>query len=123
MAEARPVLIYDGSCRVCSAARAWIERRAAAGAFDFLACQDPERARRFPAVTEAACMEAMRLVLPDGRILAGDRAVPEILRRLRCWGWLAAVFGVPGVKHLAPRVYAWIARHRYAISEALPRGT
>jgi predicted DCC family thiol-disulfide oxidoreductase YuxK len=116
-------LIYDEACRVCSAARAWIDRRAAAEAFEFLACQDPERARRFPMVSEAACMEAMQLVLPDGRVLAGDRAIPEILRRLRRWRWLGALFALPGAARLAAGVYAWIARNRYAISTALPLGT
>lgn len=122
-AGVRAVLIYDGSCRVCSAGRRWIERRAATGAFEFLTCQDPERARRFPWMAEAACMEAMQLVLPDGRVLAGDRAIPEILRRVRGWRRLAAVFDLPGVDRLAPRAYGWIARHRFAISSLLPRGT
>lgn len=119
---ARAVLIYDGSCRVCGGAKAWIERMAVPGAFEFLACQSPERARRFPALSEAACLEAMQLVLPDGRMLAGDRAMPEILARLRRWRWLAAAFRLPGTARLAPRAYAWITRHRYAISRALPRG-
>ncbi len=118
----RVVLIYDGSCQICAGAKAWIERRAVPGAFEFLTCQSPERLRRFPALSEAACLEAMQLVLPDGTILAGDRALPEVLARLRCWRWLAAAFGLPGMTRLAPRAYAWVARHRYAISRALPRG-
>lgn len=115
----RAVLIYDGACPVCTAAKAWIERRAVPGAFEFLTCQSPERSRRFPALSEAACLEAMQLVLPDGAILAGDRAIPQILVRLRGWRWLAAIFRVPGVTRLAPRAYTWIARHRYAISHPL----
>lgn len=118
----RAVVVYDGSCRMCCAAKAWIERRAVRGAFEFLACQSPERARRYPEIAEAACLEAMRLVLPDGRILAGDRAIPEILARLRRWRWPAAAFRLAGVARLAPCVYAWIARHRYVVSRALPRG-
>ncbi len=117
---AQAVLVYDGSCPICTGAKGWIERRAIPGAFEFLACQSPDRARRFPALPEAACLEAMQLVLPGGTILAGDRAIPEILARLRRWRWLAAVFRLPGVTRLAPRVYAWVARHRYAISHALP---
>ena len=119
----RAVLIYDGSCRVCASAKAWIERRAVPGTFEFLTCQSLERTRRFPALSEAACLEAMQLLLPDGAILSGGRAIPEILMRLRGWRWLAAAFRVPGATWLAPRAYAWIARHRYAISRALPRGT
>ncbi len=120
MATAKAVLIYDGSCRICAGARAWIERRAIPGAFEFLACQSPERPRRYPALSEAACLEAMQLVLPDGRILAGDRAMPEILARLCGWRWLAAAFRLPGVGRLAPRAYSWIARNRYELSRFLP---
>ena len=66
-------------------------------------------------------MTAMQLVLPDGRILAGADAVPELLRRVRGWGWLASVFGLPGMTPLSRRVYAWVARNRMRISCTLPR--
>ena len=120
---AQAVLVYDGSCPICTGAKAWIEARAVPGAFEFLACQSPERARRYPALSEAACLEAMQLVLPGGAILAGDRAIPEVLARLRRWRWLAVAFTLPGMTRLAPRAYAWVARHRYAISRVIPRGT
>lgn len=113
------VLIYDGSCPLCTGAKAWVERRALPGAFEFLACQSPDRVRRFPAIPEAACREAMQLVLPDGRILPGDKAIPEVLGRLRRWHWLSGAFQLPGLGRLAPRVYAWIARNRHSISCAL----
>lgn len=116
------VLIYDGACPICAGARAWIERRAVSGTFEFLACQSPERARRFPALSEATCLEAMQVVLPDGRILAGDQAIPEILARLRRWRWLAAAFRLPGAGRIAPRLYRWVARRRYALSHTLAPG-
>jgi predicted DCC family thiol-disulfide oxidoreductase YuxK len=58
----------------------------------------------------------MQLVLPDGRILSGADAVPELLRRVRGWGWLASVFGLPGVTPLSRRLYAWIAARRLRLS-------
>ena len=75
-----------------------------------------ERHARFPWMDEAACMSAMQLVLPDGRVLAGDAAIPEVLRRLRGWRRLTPLFGLPGVSRLAPLVYGWIARNRYRLS-------
>ncbi len=115
-AVARSVVIYDEACRLCQDGVAWISRLAVRGELEFLPCQAAERRARFPWMEERACMEAMQLVLPDGRVLAGAAAIPEILRRLRGWRWLAAVFRLPGAGLLAPRVYAWIARHRYQIS-------
>jgi predicted DCC family thiol-disulfide oxidoreductase YuxK len=86
------------------------------GAFEFLPCQAAERRARFPWMDERTCMEAMQLVLPDGHVLAGAAAAPQILRRLKRWRWLVGVFRLPGMQVLAPRVYAWIARRRYQIS-------
>lgn len=115
------VLIYDGACGLCQGGVSWIARRALRGEFEFLPCQAAERRARYPWMEERACMETMQLVLPDGRVLAGDAAIPEILRRLRGWRWLADFFAIPGVGLLAPRVYAWVARHRYQISCMLGR--
>lgn len=115
------VVIYDGECPVCQGGVRWVERRALPGRFEFLPCQSPERRTRFPWMTEESCLEAVQLVLSDGRVLSGDAAVPEILKRLRGWRWLARLFRLPGVKFLAPPAYRWVARHRYAISGALGR--
>ena len=122
VSAARAVLIYDGGCGLCRGGISWISRRAVRGHFEFLPCQAAERRARYPWMDERTCMEAMQLILPDGRILAGAAAIPEILRRLRGWRWLAAVFRLPGLEALAPVLYRWVARHRYQISCMLGSG-
>jgi predicted DCC family thiol-disulfide oxidoreductase YuxK len=125
VADNEPVIpatvVYDGECGLCRGGIAWIRGRAVPGALEFLPCQSDERRARLPRIEEARCMEAIHLVLPDGRILAAAAAIPEILRRLRGWRWLAAVFHVPGARWLAAPTYAWVARHRYQISCLLGR--
>src|SRR4029077_4111 len=79
--RARAVLIYDGTCGLCRGGVSWISRRAVRGHFEFLPCQAPERRARYPWMDERACLQAMQMILPDGRVLAGDAAIPEILRR------------------------------------------
>jgi predicted DCC family thiol-disulfide oxidoreductase YuxK len=102
---------------MCRASALWIMRRALSrGALEILPCRSSVRIERFPQVSEAACLMAMQLVLPDGRVLSGADAVPELLRRIRGWGWAATVFALPGVRPLARRFYAWIARNRMRIS-------
>jgi predicted DCC family thiol-disulfide oxidoreductase YuxK len=102
---------------MCRASALWIMRRALSrGALEILPCRSSVRIERFPQVSEAACLMAMQLVLPDGRVLSGADAVPELLRRIRGWGWAAGVFALPGVRPLARRFYAWIARNRMRIS-------
>jgi predicted DCC family thiol-disulfide oxidoreductase YuxK len=114
-------LIYDADCPMCRASALWLMRRALSrGALEILPCRSEARRARYPAITEDVCLTAMQLVLPDGRVLAGGDAVPEILRRVRGWGWLASVFALPGVRPVARRLYAWIARNRMRISCALP---
>lgn len=110
-------LIYDAECSTCRASALWLMRRAlSSGALEILPCRSPVRSARFPQVSEAACLTAMQLVLSDGRILSGADAVPELLRRIRGWGWVAGVFALPGIRPLARRLYAWIARNRMRIS-------
>jgi predicted DCC family thiol-disulfide oxidoreductase YuxK len=119
----RAVLVYDAECAMCRASALWLMRLAlAGGALEILPCRSSVRAARFPQISETECMTAMQLVLPDGRVVAGADAVPELLRRIRGLGWLAAVFALPGVRPLARRLYAWIARNRMRISCGLRGG-
>ena len=116
----RAVLIYDAECPMCRASALWVMRLALSrGALEILPCRSPARAARYPQISETACLAAMQLALPDGRILAGADAVPELLRRIRGLRWLAAFFALPGMRPLARRVYGWIARNRMRISCAM----
>ena len=122
MAGASATLIYDAECAMCRASALWIMRRAlSSGRLEILPCRSGVRHGRFPQVTEDACMTAMQLVLPDGRVLSGADAVPELLRRIRGWGWVAGAFALPGIRPVARRLYAWIATNRMRISCALRR--
>ncbi len=111
------VLIYDGECAMCRASALWVMRLALAGAaLEILPCRSAPRRARFPQISDEACATAMQLVLPDGRVLAGADAAPELLRRIRGLGWLAALFALPGASPLARRFYAWVARNRLRLS-------
>lgn len=118
--RAPAVLIYDDECALCRGGALWVMRLAlSTGRLEILPCRADERRERFPMVSEDACMTAMQLVLPDGRVLAGADAVPDLLRCVRGLGWIAVLFGLPGMRPLARRVYAWIARNRLRISCSL----
>ena len=113
-------LIYDAECSMCRASALWLMRRAlSSGRLEILPCRSAVRRERFPQVAEEVCLTAMQLVLSDGRTLSGADAVPELLRRIRGWGWMAAVLALPGVRFLGRRVYAWVASNRMRISCAL----
>ena len=72
MGDGRAVLIYDAECPMCRASAMWVMRLALSrGALEILPCRSPLRAARYPQISETACLTAMQLVLPDGRVLAG----------------------------------------------------
>lgn len=109
------VLIYDGECPMCRASALWLMRRALAGGaseLELLPCRSTARGLRFPRITDETCLRAMQLVLPDGRVLSGADAVPEILDRIPRWRWVARMFDLPGARPLAQSAYGWIARNR-----------
>ena len=110
------VLIYDGECASCRASALWVMRLAlTGGALEILPWRSAPCRERFPQVSDAMCATAMRLVLPDGRVLAGADAVPELLHRSRGLGWLAAGLALPGASLGARRIYGWIATNRWRL--------
>ncbi len=109
---------------MCRGAADWVRRNAAPGAFEFLSCHSEELSRRFPAVAREACLAAMHLVLPDGTILVGEKAVPQILARLksRRHRWAAVLFRLPGAGPLSRAFYRWFAGNRYHFARLVSRG-
>lgn len=109
-----PVLLYDGRCRFC-VRQAERLARWSGGRLQLESFRDPRVLARFPAVTLAACEAGMQLVAADGRVFSGAEAGARALRlrpALAPIGWL---YFVPGVRQLADRGYAIIARNRYRL--------
>ncbi len=78
-----------------------MRRALAHGQLEILPWRCGPRRARFPAITEAACRACMHLVLPDGRIVTGADAAPELRRRITGWRWLARVLPTPVMRRLA----------------------
>lgn len=96
----------------------WIELHAIEkDAFEFIPCQSEERKSRFPEIMDETCLKSFHLVLPDSRILAGDKALPEILNRLKGFRWLHVLFKIPIIRVLMYAIYRWVANNRYIISK------
>ena len=116
-------LVYDADCTVCRAAADWVRRNAVVpDPFEYLPCRSEETRSRFPAITEAACLLAMHLVLHDGTILAGEQALPGILLRTRRFRWAAVLFRLPGAGILSRFLYRGFARRRHRIAKRFSNG-
>jgi len=118
LAPTNPTLIYDGECGMCRRAVTLLKRWDREHKVLYVPFQDGAAVSRF-GVALPALAAAMHLVLPDGRVYPGADAVPELLRLLPGKRWLAAPFGIPGVRPLARRIYAWIALRRHCLVRGL----
>ncbi len=109
----RPTLVYDGDCGLCRRSVDLLRRWDREHRIALVPFQDQASVAAF-GIPLPALAAAMHLVLPppDGRVLAGADAVPELLRLVPAKRWLAWGFRIPGVMPLARRLYAWIARRR-----------
>ncbi len=114
------VLIYDAKCSLCCGYMNWIKSYSIeSDAFEFIPCQSKELKIRFLNISEEACLESLHLVTSDGRILAGDKSLPEILCNLRYFRWLTIFFKIPIVSFISYFVHRRIANNRYIISQTL----
>ncbi len=115
----KAVLIYDGACPVCSGTVKWIRENEAGDSFEMLPCQSGDLGDRFASIRRSECMKAMHLVLPGGAVFIGEKALPEILKRLRRYRFASLLFKLPGAGILSRFVYRWFADRRYRIAAFL----
>jgi predicted DCC family thiol-disulfide oxidoreductase YuxK len=118
-AKGAAALIFDGSCPICAGTVKWINANELEGAFEMLPCQADSTGKQFPGVKHAECMKAMHLVLPDGTVLIGEKALPEIFARLKAYRVFAPLFKMPGAGVLSRIAYRWFADRRYRIAAFL----
>lgn len=114
--RARYYVIYDQSCAFCRRSVDRISRLDHAHRFSFVPSQAPDLLQRFPVLSDQDLSAGLRVVVPDGRALAGADAVFQIARRLTRTAWFAWIYRVPGVRWLARRVYSWVAARRHSVA-------
>jgi predicted DCC family thiol-disulfide oxidoreductase YuxK len=109
------VVLYDGHCRLCRRGAGRLMSLARAGALEAVDFQEPGALARFPGLSYEACMEAMYLVAPDGRLFRGFEAAVRAVSTRPLLGILASVYYLPGIRQLCDRLYAWVAANRYRL--------
>ena len=109
----KPVVLYDGRCRLCTAGADRIRRFDAEARLEVLSLHEPEVAARFPSIRREDVLAEMHFVRPDGSIAKGHEAVREVLKVIPRYRWLALFWDLPGFQFVADRVYKWVARNRY----------
>ena len=107
------VILYDGRCPFCTRQSRRLARLARPELVETASFQEPGVLARFPGLTHEACMKAMHLVTPDGRVFLGAEAIVQALATRRLFAWVAPVYYLPGLRQLLGGLYAFIAANRY----------
>jgi predicted DCC family thiol-disulfide oxidoreductase YuxK len=106
----KPVLVWDGECGFC---RIWVEywKHLTGDRIDYAPFQ--EVAALYPQVSRGQFAEAVRLILPSGRVLDGAHAVFQTLAYDPRRQWLLHLYErFPIFKAASDAAYKFIARHR-----------
>lgn len=110
-------ILYDGQCVICrNSVRMvglldWFKR------FNPLDLQQDDVREQYPEFSYEDLMGAMHLITPEGRALKGFFAVRFEMRYLPLLWPLLPLAYFPGMNWLGPKLYAWVARNRYAINK------
>ena len=113
---AQPLILYDGTCRFCTAQAARLKRLT----YDRVAIVSsyaPGVRARYPALPQEGVLGEIKLVDADGRILGGAAAIARVLEiRGGPLAWLAQLYRLRPARFIADRMYAFVARRRYRIA-------
>lgn len=115
------VAIFDGRCAICNTTRFIIRRLDWFKRVEFLDLHNrAEVETRFPWLSYEQAMGEIHVVDANSATFAGFRATRRMLREVPA-GWpLWALLHVPLIGNwLGPRLYRFIAKHRYAINRLL----
>lgn len=106
------IVLYDGECRVCSALVRWLERHLGDG-LTALPYQHPGAPERL-GLSRAQAEASVWTMDAAGDRVPGAAAINRLLGELGgAWGWLARLYGVPGLRWLEDVGYRWFSEHRH----------
>jgi predicted DCC family thiol-disulfide oxidoreductase YuxK len=111
-----PVVLFDGDCGFCTAQA---RRLAAPRKVSLRSFREEAVLAAFPGLSLEECVREMKLVDRDGRIYGGAEAIARTLGLSRRFlGRVALLYYVPGLRWVADRIYAWVARNRFRLSRS-----
>ena len=109
------VILYDGLCRFCARQSRRLIALARPGLVEAVNFQQEGALDRFPGVTHDACMKAMHLIEPDGRISQGAEAIARAIATRPMFRWIRPLYYLPGLHQTLDGLYAFIASNRYRL--------
>jgi predicted DCC family thiol-disulfide oxidoreductase YuxK len=113
--------VYDGQCVICNTTRRVVKALDWLNRVEFLDLhRRSEVETRFPMLEYERSMGEIHVIDEDGRVFAGFEGTRRMLRALPLGLPIYAVLRLPIVgSWLGPRLYRFIAKHRYKINRLL----
>jgi len=113
----KPVVLYDGTCRMCTTAVKQLREMDKDGVLDWLDINERDVRAQFPKVDWKRAEEEIHLVHTDGRMRTGSRAVRDIAEMIGGdLGQAAArAMDLPGVRDAADIIYHIVAQNRHRV--------
>jgi predicted DCC family thiol-disulfide oxidoreductase YuxK len=120
MTTTKTTVLFDGLCALCRQSVKWIRRLDWLHAIDYQDAQDWETVHsRYPSLDHDAIYGQIHVVAPDGKVFVGYEGMRRIMKNLPLTMWLYPFMFIPGITWAEPRVYGWIANHRYQINRLI----
>jgi lipase maturation factor 1 len=105
-----PLVLYDGNCGFC---RIWIQYWNQLTGNQLVYATSQDAGERFPQIPRENFGQSVQLVMPEGGVISGARAVFTTLTFAPGMAWLLWLYDhFPGFAPVSEAVYRMIARHR-----------
>jgi predicted DCC family thiol-disulfide oxidoreductase YuxK len=109
----KPLLLYDGNCGFC---RKWVGRWRALTRDQVLYEPYQEAAPRFPEIDPQRFTQSLQLILPNGEVLQGAKAVFKSLENIIYLRWLIWSYDhVSCFSGLSEWFYRKVAENRHRV--------
>ncbi len=111
----RLTVLYDSDCRLCRAARHWLDGQRMLVRMRFLPAASPEAKQAYPNLDHDRARQELHVVSDRGAVFRGAHAWVMCLwalERYRPWARLAAR---PANLPKAERLVHWLATHRHRL--------
>jgi predicted DCC family thiol-disulfide oxidoreductase YuxK len=113
------VILFDGSCRFCTAMAELLRVLDWRGRMHCLPFQVPVIPQAY-GLTVAQCERAVWAVSPDGSSYQGAQAVSVALDTLLGLCWFQLLYHCPGIERIEDKLYTWVASHRQSLPGLRP---
>src|SRR5690606_22116248 len=110
-----PVVLYDGTCRMCATMTNQLREADKEGVLEWLDINDAAVRAQFPKVDWKRAEEEIHLIHTDGRMRTGARAIGDIAEMVggEMGKAAARAMEMPGIRDAADVFYHLVAQNRH----------